>query len=282
MVPHLEAHSDRGRDSAGVFEQGADVGVDRHGQWSSGSGAGLNRARTGRAGGDPGHPGDGSEEVDQRAEVVGAHVQQRAAAGLIVELGRGMPTLVARGGPLHLRGDRFANKARIEYLPGRLDAGTEHRVRRAAQAQTKLLGEFDHGLSLRGGETERFLREDVFTGAQGAGADLDVGGGDRQVEHRVDLGVGEELLDSEHAHAVLLSDLRGALVIEIGDRDEAQSGKGREVREILLADLADSDHSDIQRDAHSRPLSMMVVTLVSWRTSTRCPGVETKMRPAPH
>ncbi len=107
--------------------------------------------------------------------------------------------------------------------------------------------------------------------------------GDGEVDHRLHLRVGDELGDRESpASGDLGGDGGRPVGVEVGDRDDAHAVQTREGVEVLPGDDSQPDYADSVRLAHSRPLSMMVRTLSSWRTSRLCPGVATKMRPLPH
>src|SRR5690606_26303861 len=74
----------------------------------------------------------------------------------------------------------------------------------------------------------------------------------------------------------------GAGQVQVGGRGDSHAGVVAERLEVLRGDDSESDYSDTVRLAHSIPLSMIVRTLSSRSTSGLCPGVATKMRPAPH
>src|SRR5699024_8425467 len=109
-----------------------------------------------------------------------------------------------------------------------------------------------------------------------------VRGGDSEVQHGVDGGIREELVDREGAAAGhLLCPGGSTSAIQIRRGDDAHVGMLGERLEVLSRDDADPDYSDTVRLAHSIPLSMMVRTLTSRRMTGPCPGVATKMRPWP-
>ena len=81
---------------------------------------------------------DRAEQVDQHGQVVGPHVEHRAAAGLIVELRIGMPVLHAAPHHEGGAGHRLADGALI-HQPARPPAGgAEESVRRRAEQQAAL------------------------------------------------------------------------------------------------------------------------------------------------
>ncbi len=112
-------------------------------------------------------------------------------------------------------------------------------------------------------------------------------GGDRQVEHDVDLGVGDELVDGEGADALLGGDGGRPCGVEVRDGDEPHGRvlprrEPLERAQVRAGDRPDAHDADPQRLAHRMPLSMMVRTFGSFTTSRLCPGVDTKTRPSPH
>ena len=74
------------------------------------------------SGGRAGDAHDRPEQGDEAGQVVGAHVEQRAAARLVVEGGGRVPALVARGGPVHGGADGApirpsSSSARAVWMP---------------------------------------------------------------------------------------------------------------------------------------------------------------------
>ena len=101
-------------------------------------------------------------------------------------------------------------------------AGAEHGVGRAAERDARAAAAASsNGPRLGERRGERLLAVDVLAGGERGERDLGVGGRDREVEDRVDLGVGVELGDGDGPGA---RDPRrhgdGTLVIEVGHRDE--------------------------------------------------------------
>jgi hypothetical protein len=109
-----------------------------------------------------------------------------------------------------------------------------------------------------------------------------MGGGDREVQDEVDLGVGDQLVDRQRPHALLRGDRLCAARVEVGDRDDPHGREPRERGKVLAGDRAEADDPHSQRLAHRMPLSMMVRTFGSLTVARSWPGVETKTRPLPH
>ena len=97
-----------------------------------------------------------------------------------------------------------------------------------------------------------------------------------------DLVAQAEAVEAEDAASV---DAAGRLLgtggVEVGDRGDADAGDAGEGGEVLTRDDPEPDDAYAVRAAHSIPLSTMVRTFGSARTSGECPGVATKMRPSP-
>ena len=100
-----------------------------------------------RRAGDAAHRAD---QVDQGGQVVGAHVEHRAAAGLVVELGIGVPALVAVAQHEGGGGHRLADPAVVDQLAAGLDAAAQEGVGRAADAQALLAASFSSCCRPRG------------------------------------------------------------------------------------------------------------------------------------
>src|SRR5262249_34321775 len=82
----------------------------------------------------PGHAADGPEERDERGQVVRSHVEERAAARLVVEGRVRVPVFVAVAEHGGRRGDRFADRAVVDQLAAGVQTGAEERIGRTADA----------------------------------------------------------------------------------------------------------------------------------------------------
>ena len=78
---------------------------------------------------------DGAEQVDEVGDVVGPHVEHRAAAAEVIEARIGMPALVAGAHEEGRPADRAADQAVVDALARGLMGAAEERVGRAAETQ---------------------------------------------------------------------------------------------------------------------------------------------------
>jgi hypothetical protein len=90
-------------------------------------------------------------------------------------------------------GDRLADDALVHHLAAGLEAPAEKRVGGAADQEPPLRRHLQHLSPVLAADGERLLRVDVLAGLQRRQRDLRVDRGDRQVQHDLDLGVGEKL-----------------------------------------------------------------------------------------
>ena len=96
-----------------------------------------------------------------------------------------------------------------------------------------------------------------------------MGRGDGEVEHRIDARIRQQRVDAQRPCPLRVGDGCRARRVEVGDACEAQVREVRELGEVLVADDADADDADVQRAAHSSPLSMIVRTFGFSTTSSR-------------
>ena len=116
---------------------------------------------------------------------------------------------------------------------------------------------------------ERLLSEHVLPVRDRREGDFGVRGRDGEVQHRLDLGIGEEL-GCRHRPAAgdAFSDALRAGTVEVGDRHDAHPARLEQGVEIRARNDPESDDAYRVRAAHSIPLSMMVRTFWSASTST--------------
>ncbi len=137
---------------------------------------------------------NGTEQVDERSEVVGAHVEHWAAADLVVELRVGVPALVAGTGIEGGGGHRLADPAIVNQLAAGLDAAAQERVGRAADAHALGLGRGHGPLPVGAIDGQRLLAVDVLARCDGHQVDQRVRLGPGDVDHDLEAGNGEQLL----------------------------------------------------------------------------------------
>ena len=143
------------------------------------------------------------------------------------------------------------------------------------------------GRRLVRGDRERLLQVDVLAGLQGPDGERGVDLRRRQVQQHVDRGVGQHVVQGTGRHPVLGRHPLGRRGDRVGDTDQAQVRQPRQTRQVLRGDVAAAHQRHRQRGrahrlAHSSPRLTRVLTCGTSSTSTRCPGVQTKIRPAPH
>ncbi len=207
---------------------------------------GGTRARTAR-----GHAGDRAERLDERGQVVRAHVEQRSGTGLVEEVRVGVPAV--RAGVLHHhgRGERRADRAGLDRPADGLQAGAEERVGRAAEQEAGGLGLRDERLGGRQPVGDRLLVPDVLAGRERGAGHLGVRGGDREVDDELHVVAREQRRDRAGAgDPVLAGPAPRRLHVEVGDAADVEVRVAEHVRQVLLADLPGADHADADRPAH--------------------------------
>ena len=124
---------------------------------------------------DPGDARDGSDEVDQRGDVVRPHVEHRTAAGGVVEGGIRMPALVTgtheEGRASHRLGRSRLRRRACGRSGGRHRERCRAHSRRAGRACRQLRAAFARRRCV---SAQRLLRMDVLAGGDRHQADLDV------------------------------------------------------------------------------------------------------------
>ena len=129
----VEAHCHRDRRSARERQRPGDVRGDLDGNA---------RTRERLAGDETLGPGSGRnaadarhrpEEIDEVGDIIGSHVEHRAAAGEVIEAGIGMPALMARAHEERRAADRPADQPFVDGAARGLVGAAEKRVRRAAE-----------------------------------------------------------------------------------------------------------------------------------------------------
>jgi hypothetical protein len=105
---------------------------------------------------------DGTEKIDERGDIVGAHVEHGAASAEVVEAGIRVPTLVARTHEESRAANRVADEAVVDALARGLLPAAEESVRGAADAQASGRRRLDQFARFDEGDAERLLRVHVL------------------------------------------------------------------------------------------------------------------------
>nr|BFF21246.1 hypothetical protein GCM10025730_47670 [Promicromonospora thailandica] len=156
-----------------------------------------------------------------------------------------MPRL--RAGHVEHRGgrQRLADVAARDRPQRRLHARAQHGVRGARDAQAAVRGvrqERRRGVPVEG---ERLLAPHVLARGQDAVPDLGVHRRDGEVDDHVDVVPGQQLVHrARRRHAVGLRLGGGPVEVEVGDEPHLDVGEPREVRQVLVRDVAGPDHAD--------------------------------------
>ena len=192
----VEAHRHRDRGAAREHQRAGDMrrDLDRHA-----------RSRKRLAGDDALGPrprrnaADAShrpEKIDEVGDIIGSHVEHRAAAGEVIEARVGMPALVARAHEERGAADRPADQPFVDRTARGLMGAAEERVGRAAEPQALWPPRRRSGRrASASADAERLLRMDVLAGGERLQADLDMRLRDREIEDDLDGRIGEHRID---------------------------------------------------------------------------------------
>ncbi len=144
------------------------------------------------------------------------------------------------------RGDRPADQPVVDGLPGGLDPGAEHGVRRAADRDAGCPRSVQDLAGLRRRGRERLLTVDGFAGGNRAQGDLGVGCRDGQVQDEFDVVGGQQPLDRECPDAIIRVGycLRPGGV-QVRDGDEVDVLEPAEVRQVLRDDGSTANDSNV-------------------------------------
>ncbi len=208
--------------------------------------------RAGRRGrvGQGRHPPHRADQVDQVRDVVGADVEDRSGAGQEEEARVRVPVLHAVAH--HVRGARGdgADAAVVDELARQLVRAAEEGVGGRPDAQAPGVGDLLQPLALVDGEDEGLLGIDVLARLERHQGDAVVRVGDGEVDHHVDVRVGEELVHRLGAHAELLGARLGGGRVEVGAGAHLEALEERGEPEIGGGDVAAADDADAERAGH--------------------------------
>jgi hypothetical protein len=148
-------------------------------------------------------------------------------------------------------GNRPADQTVVDRYARRLDAGAEERIGSAPDAQPAGSRGVQHLPALVPIHPERLLGEGVLSRRKRLQRDRRVGLRDGQVEHDIDVRIGDQLVDGKHArHAELLRARACPIRVEIRARRHVQRRKLRRHLEIRGADRSTPHHSHSYRTRH--------------------------------
>ncbi len=250
-VPHVEAGDQRCHRPGGEVQQRGHVGGHLHGQAAAvmlaAGGDPLRERGAGRAG----HPMHRPQQVDQAGQVIGGHIQQRAAAGLVEEIGVGVPPFRAMAGHEGHGRHRLPDPAVVDQFAAGLLAAAQEGIGRAADAHALLSGRVQDLLAFGAAHGQRLLAVDVLVRGDSRQADGRVYLGHGQVDHDLDLRVGQQRVHAQRArHAVFGGLLAGAAGVDISHSSQIENGEGPAARDVSRKDLAHANDADLDLLRH--------------------------------
>lgn len=238
----VEAEDRVDEDSVLKFDGAVVMGIDVDGNEAAVGGLAFLQGARG-----VGHDGlGGAEKVNQGSDVVGAHVEEGAAAGLVVKGRVGVPEVVATADEEDLAGAGFTDGTAIQERPGGLLAGAEEGIGGATHAQALLSGEGEDIFPILQGVGKGFLAVGVFARFQDPGVYFGVGGGNGEVDHHLNFRVGQQVLDRAKGNVEFLGTLPGSFLSDVGASGHLYSVIGSNSFEVGFADHTTTNDSDFQ------------------------------------
>ena len=186
--PHIEAHHERGDRAAREIEYpcyvGRDIYLDYGALLRLASDGALREADAGRAC----YALYRAKQRQESGQVIGCHIEHRPAADLIEELRIGVPGL--RAVPQHERCgcDRLSYFARVNECAASLQSASHEGIGRATDEQVAAFRFKQHQPSILQVDRQRFLVVDRFPGDESSQGDGGIGGGDGEIDHKLDPG----------------------------------------------------------------------------------------------
>ena len=221
--------------------------------------------------------------IDQRGQVIGAHIEEGAAAGLIVVVGIGVPRFVAVTDDECGRRHGFTDPSVVDELAAGLQPGAEEGIGSGAYAKPLLARKREHGPAILAGNGEGLFVVDGFARAQRGECDLGMRRGYGEVEHEIDLGIVQDLVErARFGNLVLLGLGLGALGNAVAARDDLDRLELFGVLEVDLTDISATHESDVEgshggilyRLAQSMPRCMMAIACGVSKSLATCPRLE--------
>ena len=245
-MPDIKAGDDAGHGTLGEVEHTDDVGGSVDGDFFAvlnvvGDGA-FGKRNLGRAA----DPGDRPEQGGQGGQVIGTHVKHGTGAGLIKEVGVGVPGF---GATTHHKGggaDGATNPAVIDEFAAGLQTGTEEGVRSATDAHAFGFGVSEHFLGVGTIYGEGLFVVDRFASGDGLQGDFAVGSGDGEIDDNRNGRIGQQFGDATpFGDAEFGGPGLGALDVDVGHGGDGNAAEAlMQVFEVDATNVAASDDAN--------------------------------------
>ena len=197
---------------------------------------------------------DRAEQADQRGDVVGADIEDRAAARLEEERRVGMPVLHAVAHHMGGAADHACRSCPCREACRTVWAPPPRKVSGAPPSfRPRLSASATSLLASSRGERQRLLRIGVLAGREDLVAHLEMGVRHGEVDDRVDLVVLEEAVDRHGADRELLGPGLRDRRNDVGDGDDLDVGEQLAEAEIGLRDVAAADDADFRAAPSAQP-----------------------------
>ena len=183
-----------------------------------------------------------------------------------------MPALLAAADHRCGGGERLADRTFVEQRSRRLVRTPEEDVGSAAESLSPGLGEPHELRGLGPGDRERLLRVDVLPGLERRARHGHMRKRRREVEHDVDRGRGQQILDRKRFQRVLDGERLAARRLEVGAGNDLERVEGGGIRRVRAADHAGADDADARPHA---ALPTMPVTAANERRTASSPSSPT-------
>ena len=227
MFPHVKAGGDRHLRPADKFQNGGDVGGHRHIKTLPGARAGGNGATAVRRLRRTGQGANGAKQIDQTGQVIGPHIQHRAATRGIVEIGVGVPKFVPRHHHEARSRHHLADCPAIQHRPRGLMHAAQKRIGRRPDPQTSGLGGSHQRCRLIHRHRQWLFGIDMLARRQRCQPDRHMMLRRGQVQHDADTGVGQQSLNAQRLQPVSRRLGRGRRRVDIGAGHHVQNRKLR-------------------------------------------------------
>ena len=191
------------------------------------------------------------QQVDQAGQVVRPHVEQRAAADLIVKIGVGMPRFGTMTGHKRHGSHRLPDPAIVDQLAAGLLPTAQKGIRGTTDPQPACLGGAQNLQPIIPAYSQGFLRIDVLAGLQNGETDLSVSQRHRQVDDDRHVRVCQQVSHAQpFGYAKAIGLLHCPPIIHVGNSGDFQGMKAATTFDILSKDLARADETDLHLICH--------------------------------